>query len=380
MARIVVAMSGGVDSSVTAALLQREGHEVIGITLNVWPKELSALGEDERTRACCGVSAVEDARRVADLLGIPYYVLNFRDLFRDVVINDFIREYARGRTPNPCVRCNRGVKFRPLLARAVALGAEFMATGHYVRRDYDPGTGRYRLLKAVDPHKDQSYVLFPLTQFELSRTLFPLGEYPKSETRRLAEELGLPVAHKPESQEICFVPGNDYKQFLREQMPQVANPGPILDTRGCVLGMHQGVAFYTVGQRKGLALTTSQPMYVVAIDPELNVVVVGDRNELYAQDLIADDFNAVALPELMGPLRVMARIRYHMQEAPATLYPLPDGRLHVRFDEPQRAITPGQSAVFYDGDVVLGGATIASSGRPEQNPDRSEPAAAVARA
>src|SRR5918995_773228 len=227
MARIVVAMSGGVDSSVTAALLKSEGHEVIGVTLNVWPESAPASAPEDattRSKACCGNSAVDDARRVADRLDIPYYVLNFRDLFREYVIADFVREYTRGRTPNPCVRCNQHVKFRPVLQRAAALGAEYVATGHYVQRDQDPTTGRWRLRKAVDPSKDQSYVLYPMRQDELARTLFPLGGLPKTETRRLAHELGLPVAEKPESMEICFVPDNKYGRYVTEIAPGAAEP------------------------------------------------------------------------------------------------------------------------------------------------------------
>ncbi len=359
MARIVVAMSGGVDSSVTAALLKQQGHDVIGVTLNVWPE--SSVDEVTRTKACCGISAVDDARRVADLLDIPYYVLNFRELFREYVIADFVREYTRGRTPNPCVRCNQHVKFRPVLQRAAALGAEFVATGHYVRRDQDPLTGRYRLRKAADPSKDQSYVLFPMQQDELARTLFPLGDLPKTETRRLAVEFGLPVAKKPESMEICFVPDNKYGRYVEAAAPHAAQPGPIVDLQGRYLGEHPGITFFTVGQRKGLGLTSAEPLYVIDIDSERNALIVGADRDLYCRELVAVDLNLVALHALDGPVRCRARIRYRMSEAPATLEPLPEegeGVVRVTFDEPQRAITPGQAVVFYDGDIVLGGATI----------------------
>jgi tRNA-uridine 2-sulfurtransferase len=360
MARIVVAMSGGVDSSVTAALLKNQGHDVIGITLNVWPEN---LGTDATTRAkaCCGNSAVDDARRVADSLDIPYYVLNFRELFREYVIADFVREYTRGRTPNPCVRCNQHVKFRPVLQRAAALGAEFVATGHYVRRDQDPATGRWRLRKASDPSKDQSYVLFPMQQDELARTLFPLGDLPKSETRRLAHEFGLPVAGKPESMEICFVPDNKYARYVEEHAPEASQPGPIVDVTGRYLGEHPGILNFTVGQRKGLGITSPEPLYVIGIEPERNTVVVGPDKDLMCRELVAEDLNLVALPALEGHVACRARIRYRMSEAPATIEPLPEegeGVVRVVFDEPQRAITPGQAVVFYDGDVVLGGATI----------------------
>jgi tRNA-specific 2-thiouridylase len=369
MARIVVAMSGGVDSSVTAALLKREGHDVIGVTLNVWPE--SAADEVTRSKACCGISAVDDARRVADVLDIPYYVLNFRELFREYVIADFVREYTRGRTPNPCVRCNQHVKFRPVLHRAAALEAEYVATGHYVRRDQDPLTGRFRLRKAVDPSKDQSYVLFPMQQDELARTIFPLGELPKTETRRLAQELGLPVANKPESMEICFVPDNRYGNYVREQAPAAIQPGPIMDSQGRYLGEHPGIAYFTVGQRKGLGLSHSEPLYVVAIEPARNALIVGTDKDLLCRELVADDLNLVALPSLEGPVRCRARIRYRMQEAPAVVEPLPEegeGVVRVTFDAPQRAITPGQAIVFYDGDVVLGGAIIATPGSLADSP------------
>jgi len=383
MARIVVAMSGGVDSSVVAALLKHQGHDVIGVTLNVWPETATAatiLSDDNgdasgtdgmgntkstaRSRACCGNSAVDDARRVADLLDIPYYVLNFRELFREYVIADFVREYARGRTPNPCVRCNQHVKFRPVLQRAAALGADYVATGHYVRRDQDPETGRFRLRKALDPSKDQSYVLFPMQQDELARTLFPLGDLPKAETRRLAHEYGLPVADKAESMEICFVPDNKYARYVERAAPETAQPGPIVDIAGRYLGEHPGVIHFTVGQRRGIGITSPEPLYVIGIEPERNAVVVGPDKDLMCRELLAEDLNLVALPELTEALRCRARIRYRMSEAPATLIPAPEegeGVCRVVFDEPQRAITPGQAVVFYDGDVVLGGATITNA-------------------
>jgi tRNA-specific 2-thiouridylase len=370
MARIVVAMSGGVDSSVTAALLKRQGHDVIGVTLNVWPEGTDTAADDScdttptRAKACCGNSAVDDARRVADSLNIPYYVLNFRELFREYVIADFVREYARGRTPNPCVRCNQHVKFRPVLHRAAALGAEYVATGHYVRRDHDRNTGRWRLRKAVDASKDQSYVLYPMRQDELARTLFPLGDMPKTETRRLAQDLGLAVAGKPESMEICFVPDNKYGRYVAAQAPEAAQPGPIVDHTGRYLGQHSGVINYTIGQRRGLGLTSPEPLFVIGIEPERNAIVVGPDKDLLCRELVADDLNLVALPTLDAPIRCRARIRYRMAEAPATLEPLPErgeGSVKVTFDEPQRAITPGQSVVFYDGDAVLGGGIIATS-------------------
>lgn len=356
-------MSGGVDSSVTAALLKEQGHDVIGVTLNVWPEGQNDDGS--RAKACCGISAVDDARRVADLLGIPYYVLNFRELFREFVIADFVREYTRGRTPNPCVRCNQHVKFRPVLQRAAALGAHYVATGHYVRKDQDPLTGRHRLRKALDPAKDQSYVLFPMRQEELAKTIFPLGDLPKTETRRLAASFALPVANKAESMEICFVPDNKYSRYVENEAPEAAQPGPILDSGGRYLGEHPGIIHFTVGQRKGLGLTSPDPLYVVAIEPERNALIVGSDKDLLCRELLADDLNLVALPALTEPLRCRARIRYRMHEAPATIEPVPEegeGVVRVTFDEPQRAVTPGQAVVFYEGDIVLGGATIWRTG------------------
>ncbi|MGE5618191.1 MAG: tRNA 2-thiouridine(34) synthase MnmA [Sphingomonadaceae bacterium] len=361
---VVVAMSGGVDSSVAAALLNQQGYDVVGVTLNVWP-EKSLVEADTRHNACCSLDSVEDARRVADLLGIPHYTLNFRDVFDRTVIEDFAREYLRGRTPNPCVRCNRFVKFDALLAKSRALGAEYLATGHYARVARSD-EGRYVLRRAVDASKDQSYALYSLTQEQLAHTLFPLGEMEKTETRRIAARLGLITARKPDSQEICFVPDNDYARFLRQRIPSAARPGPILDQRGEVLGTHPGIAFFTVGQRKGLGLASSTPLYVLEIIPERNAVVVGERDALYSAGLIAGDVNWVSMEEPSGPVRVDARIRYRAPEVPAMARVQGDGSLLVEFDEPQRAVSPGQAVVLYQGDRVVAGGTIerAVSGQP----------------
>jgi tRNA-specific 2-thiouridylase len=314
----------------------------------------------EREDACCALGAVEDARRVADSLGIPYYVLNFKDVFRRHVMANFAAEYARGRTPNPCVRCNQFVKFDALLARAVALGADYVATGHYARIDRDAASERWRLLRAVDRQKDQSYVLYVMSQERLAHTLFPLGGLTKRDVRALAERLGLVTAGKPESQEICFVPTGNYRDYLAEAAPETRRPGPIVHLDGRVLGQHEGVAYYTIGQRKGLGLAVGEPLYVVDIVAEEGRVVVGPRDALRTADCLVEEVNYVALGRVDTPRAATARIRYRAEDVPVTLTPAEGGRLAVRFHEPQRAVTPGQAIVCYDGDVVLLGGTIAS--------------------
>ncbi len=354
---VVVAMSGGVDSSVTAALLIEQGYQVIGTTMQIWdPGRIEAAGDFV---GCCSLAAVEDARSVANKLDIPYYVLNFYDLFRQSVVENFCREYLTGRTPNPCVVCNRIIKFEALLKKALALGADYLATGHYARIGRAESTGRYIVKKARDPRKDQTYFLYNLTQQQLAHTLMPLGAYTKDEVRRMAAERGLKVAEKPESQEICFVHDNNYRNFLRENVDGNAiKPGPFLDLAGREVGRHEGIAFYTIGQRRGLGLAMGERVYVVDIDPVRNAVIIGPEEALDRTTLLAEDLNFVSIAGLTGPEQVQAQIRYKSKPAPATITPLPGGRVQVDFAAPQRAIAPGQAVVFYRDDYLLGGGSI----------------------
>lgn len=355
--KVVVAMSGGVDSSVAAAILVEEGYEVIGVTMQIWPS--TADVETEFARSCCSLSAARDALMVAGKLGIPHYVLNFKDVFQEAVIDNFIDEYRHGRTPNPCVRCNRLVKFDALLDRAKALGADYIATGHYSRILYDEARGRWILKRGLDHSKDQSYALYAMTQDQLAHTLMPLGGMVKDETRRLAAKLGLSVASKPESQDICFVEGRNYPAFLEATAPETVRPGPILDTAGNVVGEHRGIAFYTLGQRRRIGVPSTEPLYVVRVDAEKNAVIVGRESDLYSRELIADDVNLITVKRLTEPFAVTAKVRYNMKDSACLLSPQEGERVKTVFDEPQRAITPGQAVVFYDGEDVVGGGTIA---------------------
>ncbi len=347
--RVLAAMSGGVDSSVAAALLKERGYEVIGVTLRLWAEE----GGENR---CCPSEGVEDARRVCRILGIRHYSLNFEREFRERVVNYFCEEYARGHTPNPCLPCNRYIRFGLLFKRALALGADYLATGHYarVRRE----DGRYQLLKGIDPRKDQSYFLYMLGQEQLRHLLFPIGDYTKDEVRAMARERGLPVAERTESQEICFIPDNDYRRFLREHVKGVIKPGPIVNRRGRVIGRHQGIAFYTIGQRRGLGIAAREPLYVLEIDAAGNTLIVGTASELGRRELTARDVNFIAGEVPAAPLEVTAKIRHKAVEAEAVVIPLGDGRVKVAFARPQRDITPGQAVVFYRGEVVVGGGII----------------------
>jgi len=355
--KVVVAMSGGVDSSVAAALLKEEGYEVIGVTMNLFslPKELC---RSEELRSCCGRKAVEDAHRVAMHLGIPHYVADFRKEFEEAVIADFGREYGRGRTPNPCIRCNERIKFKVLLDRTRRLGADRLATGHHARVKLDAATGRFLLRKGRDRAKDQSYFLYRLSQAQLARVLMPVGDFTKAEVREMARRWGLPVAEKEESQETCFAPLGDYPGFLAGRAPHAFRPGPIEDPAGRVLGRHKGIGHYTIGQRRGMGIAASQPLYVVAIDVLRNAIVVGPERDLYGKKLEASNLRLIALKEIEGPLTVRAKIRYKHRESKALVTPISSRRVGVEFDRPQRAITPGQSVVFYRRDIVLGGGII----------------------
>ena len=348
--KVVVAMSGGIDSSVAAALLKQEGHDVTGATMQILPSDRQGLHTEK------------DAEKVADKLSIPHYVIDLRDIFARQVITDFCEEYRLGRTPNPCIRCNQYIKFGALLERAREMGADFMTTGHHARIDLDEATGTYLLKKGVDPQKDQSYFLCQLTQEQLSRALFSIGNFTKDRVREIARELNLPVAARPESQEICFIPDDDYQAFLKNYLPGADEPGPIIDKAGNTLGKHQGIMSYTIGQRKGLGIAAAEPLYVTAIEPDRNAVVVGSKEQIYGSELIASDLNWIAITRPEYPIKIKAKIRYRHLEAKAMVIPLDEVSVYVKFAEPQKAITPGQAIAFYDGDIAIGGGTISRQG------------------
>jgi tRNA-uridine 2-sulfurtransferase len=362
---IAVAMSGGVDSSTVAAMLARQGRAVIGLTMQLWnQRRLPGLSSDGATGRCCSLDDVYDARRVAEQIGIPYYVVNFERQFEESVVKPFVEEYLAGRTPIPCTLCNNFIKFDRFLDMADSVGAHQIATGHYARIRYHEASARWHLLRAVDQTKDQTYFLFGLTQRQLARTLFPIGGLAKPEVRELAREMGLEVAAKGDSQEICFVPNGDYAAFLAAYLEESGvlmeqARGEIVTSGGRKLGEHQGVHHFTVGQRRGLGVATGEPLYVIATDPRTQRVTVGGNDELLRAGFTARDVNWASIAGIEGSARAQVKIRNKHAAAPATLHATDDPtRVEVRFDAPQRAVTPGQGAVFYDGDVVLGGGWI----------------------
>lgn len=351
--RVLVALSGGVDSAVAAALLVEQGYEVAGAMLRLW-----AEGGPDTAHAnrCCTPEAVDRARRVADRLDIPFDLINTEAIFKSQVVDYFIAEYGAGRTPNPCIPCNRYIRFGLLLNQALATEATFLATGHYARVRHV--AGHYQLLRGRDPHKDQSYFLHTLTQGRLAHIIFPVGGLTKEEVRDLARQRGLPVAEQPESQDICFLAAGDYRRFLAHQVPHLFRPGPIRDTSGRVLGQHQGLPAYTIGQRKGLGVTAAEPLYVLAIEPAENTLIVGTAKELGRDECLVEDMHYIGEETPTATFRATAQIRYRARPTTVTVTPLPDRRAHVRFASPQRDITPGQFLVLYDGEVVLGGGDI----------------------
>lgn len=353
--KALIAMSGGVDSSVAAYLTQQAGFQCTGATMRLFDN--SILGQDQES-TCCSLDDVEDARSVARRLGFPFYVFNFKDDFEEKVIRKFIHCYECGATPNPCIDCNRYLKFDHLLRRGYELGCDYVVTGHYARIRQDEATGRYLLYKATDLSKDQSYVLYSLTQEQLAHTRFPLGEMTKAEARTIAEEQGFINARKHDSQDICFVPDGDYVAFMERYTGKKYTPGDYLDLQGNVVGQHKGAVSYTLGQRKGLNLAMGTPVYVCAKDMEQNTVTVGPNEALFSTTLRAADWNWFPFPTLSEPIRVSAKARYNQPPQPATVYPEENGFARVVFEEPQRALTPGQAVVLYDGDMVVGGGTI----------------------
>lgn len=355
--KVMIGMSGGVDSSVAAYLLKKQGYEVIGVTMKLWQDDNSNLLELEG--GCCSLSSVEDARKVCDKLDIPFYVLNFSEIFKEKVINPFIDEYLNGRTPNPCILCNKHIKFEDFFNKARQIGCDYVATGHYAKIEFDGN--RYLLKKSITDKKDQTYALYNLTQEQLKHTLLPIGDYEKEKVREIAKEIGIEVHNKPDSQEICFVKDNDYAGYVKKHAKKRIEEGYFVDTKGNILGKHKGIIHYTIGQRKGLGIAFGKPMFVVDIDPVKNIVILGDNEDIFKKSLIAKDINLISIDSIDKPLRVTAKHRYSAKPSLATVHKIDDNSIKIEFDEPQRAITKGQSVVMYDGDTVVGGGIIDKS-------------------
>ncbi len=353
--KVVVGLSGGVDSSVAAYLLKEQGYDVVGITIQFLREEEKKAVD--KKGGCCGLSVIDDARRVAHMLDIPFYVVHYEDTFQEKVIDYFVDEYYKGKTPNPCIVCNRKIKWTSLLEHALQIGAQYIATGHYasiVKLD----NGRYSLKKSVTALKDQTYALYNLTQKQLSHTLMPVGAYTKDEIRKIAEQIHIEIANKPDSQDICFIPDKDYAKFLKDITGEESQSGNFIDLEGNILGQHKGIIHYTVGQRKGLGLSLGRPVFVIEIRPGTNEVVLGSNEDVYGDTLYADTLNFMPFKELENPIRVTGKIRYAHQAAPCTIQMVNEQVLKCTFDTPQRAITPGQAVVFYDQDLLVGGGTI----------------------
>jgi tRNA-specific 2-thiouridylase len=353
--KAMIAMSGGVDSSVAALLMKEKGYECIGATMKLFHNEEVGVS---REHTCCSLDDVEDARSVAFSLGMPYYVFNFSDRFQEAVIDRFVHAYENGQTPNPCIDCNRYLKFEKMFVRAQELGYDYVVTGHYARIEYDKESGRYLLKKAVDQSKDQSYVLYSMTQEQLAHTQFPLGGMEKSEVRRIAQAHDFINAKKHDSQDICFVQNGSYARFIEQYTNRTYPTGDFVDAKGRVLGKHKGIIHYTVGQRKGLGLSFAKPMFVCRVSPEDNTVMLDSGEKLFSKTLIAKDMNLISVDKIRGTVRLMAKVRYRQPEQWASVRQLDEDTLEVTFDEPQRAITKGQAVVLYDGDIIVGGATI----------------------